>query len=221
MDCSQIFIFGPPDFFADFVAGFFSSFLWGKSAHKNPPGKFPAKSSKIYTTKILDISGPPCGFTPANLELHMGASCQVEKSSPKLHCILPICNFKFQIEFQIKFHQKFHKHTSAGSALRVAFFTTKVGIIKVWGGLMLENCWRPDKREERLCLLLLICQIPLTQPKRGIFKSEQTLEVLQVIVPSDRLEEPHPRPCGVFSSGLFKRKETSDVQDVSGLEHLF
>ena len=33
---------------------FLSSFLWGKSAQKNPPGKSPAKSSKIYTTKIPD-----------------------------------------------------------------------------------------------------------------------------------------------------------------------
>ena len=33
---------------------FFSSFLWGKSAQKNPPGKSPAKSSKTYTTKIPD-----------------------------------------------------------------------------------------------------------------------------------------------------------------------
>ena len=33
---------------------FFSSFLWEKSAQKNPPGKSPAKSSKIYTTKIPD-----------------------------------------------------------------------------------------------------------------------------------------------------------------------
>ena len=53
-------------FFADFyfwAAGFssrifspdfFSSFLWGKSAQKNPPGKSRSKSSKIYTTKIAD-----------------------------------------------------------------------------------------------------------------------------------------------------------------------
>ena len=37
-----------------FSPDFFSSFLWGKSAQKNPPGKSPAKSSKIYTTKIPD-----------------------------------------------------------------------------------------------------------------------------------------------------------------------
>ena len=58
-------IFGRTDFFADFyfrAAGFargfcrrfFSSFLWEKSAQKKPPGKSPAKSSKIYTTKIPD-----------------------------------------------------------------------------------------------------------------------------------------------------------------------
>ena len=52
-DFSRIFIFGPPDFFADFVAGFFLLIFVGKSAQKNPPGKSPAKSSKFYTTKIL------------------------------------------------------------------------------------------------------------------------------------------------------------------------
>ena len=51
-DFSRIFTFEPPDFFADFVAGFFLIFV-GKSAQKNSPGKSPAKSSKIYTTKIL------------------------------------------------------------------------------------------------------------------------------------------------------------------------
>ena len=40
-------------FRADFVAGFFLVFV-GKSAQKSPPGKSPAKSSKIYTTKIPD-----------------------------------------------------------------------------------------------------------------------------------------------------------------------
>ena len=52
-DFSRIFIFGPPDFFADFLAGFFLLIIVGKSAQKNPPGKSPRKSSKIYTTKIL------------------------------------------------------------------------------------------------------------------------------------------------------------------------
>ena len=54
-DFSRVFIFGPPDFFADLVAGFFLLIFVGKSAQKNPPGKSPAKSSKIYTTKIPDI----------------------------------------------------------------------------------------------------------------------------------------------------------------------
>ena len=36
-----------------FSPDFSSSFLWGKSTQKNPPGKSPEKSSKIYTTKIL------------------------------------------------------------------------------------------------------------------------------------------------------------------------
>ena len=53
-DVSRIFIFGPPDFFADFLAGFFLLIFVGKSAQKNPPGKSPAKSSKNYTTKIPD-----------------------------------------------------------------------------------------------------------------------------------------------------------------------
>ena len=53
-DFSRIFIFGPPDFFADFLAGFFLLIFLGKSAQRNPPGKSPAKSSKIYTTKIPD-----------------------------------------------------------------------------------------------------------------------------------------------------------------------
>ena len=52
-DFSRIFIFGPPFFFADFLAGFYLLIFVGKSAQKNPPGKSPRKSSKIYTTKIL------------------------------------------------------------------------------------------------------------------------------------------------------------------------
>ena len=52
-DFSRIFFFEPPDFFADFVAGFFLLIFVGKSAQKNPPGKSPGKSSRIYTTKIL------------------------------------------------------------------------------------------------------------------------------------------------------------------------
>ena len=52
-DFSRIFIFGPPDFFADFLTGFFLRIFVGKSAQKNPPGKSPRKSSKTYTTKIL------------------------------------------------------------------------------------------------------------------------------------------------------------------------
>ena len=52
-DFSRIFTFEPPDFFADFVAGFFLIFV-GKSAQVSPPGKSPAKFSKIYTTKIPD-----------------------------------------------------------------------------------------------------------------------------------------------------------------------
>ena len=60
MDCSRIFIFEPPDFFADFLAGFFLLIFVGKSAQKNPPGKSPGKSSKIYTTKILQHISADC-----------------------------------------------------------------------------------------------------------------------------------------------------------------
>ena len=59
-DFSRIFIFEPPDFFADFLAGFFSPHFCGKSAQKNPPGKSPRKSSKIYTTKILQHISADC-----------------------------------------------------------------------------------------------------------------------------------------------------------------
>ena len=55
-------VFGRTDFWRFFCLGrriflrifspdFFPSFLWGKRAQKNPPGKSPAKSSKNYTTK--------------------------------------------------------------------------------------------------------------------------------------------------------------------------
>ena len=47
--------FGPPDFFADFLAGFFLLlFCVWKSTQKNPPNESPAKSPKNYTTKIPD-----------------------------------------------------------------------------------------------------------------------------------------------------------------------
>ena len=53
-DFSRIFIFGPPDFVADFLAGFFLLIFVGKGAQKNPPTKSPGKSSKIWTTIIPD-----------------------------------------------------------------------------------------------------------------------------------------------------------------------
>ena len=59
-DFSRIFIFEPPDFFADFLAGFFLLIFVGKSAQKNPPGKSLAKSSKTYTTKILQHISADC-----------------------------------------------------------------------------------------------------------------------------------------------------------------
>ena len=48
------FYFWATGFFADFLAGFFLLIFVGKGAQKNPPGKSPAKSSKIYTAKIPD-----------------------------------------------------------------------------------------------------------------------------------------------------------------------
>ena len=48
------FYFWAAGFFADFVAGFLLLIFVGKSAQKNPPGKSPAKSSNISTTKIPD-----------------------------------------------------------------------------------------------------------------------------------------------------------------------
>ena len=56
MDYSRICVFGPPDVFADFVTRLFRIIFVRTSAQKNPPGKSPAKSSKIYTTKIPDTS---------------------------------------------------------------------------------------------------------------------------------------------------------------------
>ena len=69
-DFSRIFIFEPPDFFADFLAGFFLLIFVGKSAEKNPPGKSPGKSSKIYTTK----NPPPhfCRLARAIIRLKHG-----------------------------------------------------------------------------------------------------------------------------------------------------
>ena len=52
MDFSRIFIVELPDFFANFVAGFFH--FYGKKCPENPPGKPPTKSSNFYTTKIPD-----------------------------------------------------------------------------------------------------------------------------------------------------------------------
>ena len=54
-DSLRIFIFEPPDFFADFVAGFFSSFLWEKvprkilsSPQQNPPKFIQQKSPTTF-----------------------------------------------------------------------------------------------------------------------------------------------------------------------------
>ena len=61
-DFSRIFIFGPPDFFADFLARFFLLIFVTKSAQKNPPGKSPGKSSKFIQQKssntFLQIAHP-------------------------------------------------------------------------------------------------------------------------------------------------------------------
>ena len=56
-DFSRIFIFGPPDFFADFLAGFFLLIFVGKSAQKNPPGKSPQK-----ILQYLYNENPPTHF---------------------------------------------------------------------------------------------------------------------------------------------------------------
>ena len=72
-DFSRIFIFEPPDFFADFLAGFFLLIFVGKSAQKNPPGKSPGKSSKIYTAKILRHISADC---PGQLIARSGVFCR-------------------------------------------------------------------------------------------------------------------------------------------------
>ena len=77
-DFSRIFIFEPPDFFADFLAGFFLLIFVGKSAQKNPPGKSPGKSSKIYTTKILQHISADC---PGQLIGQMGVEGKVSCAS--------------------------------------------------------------------------------------------------------------------------------------------
>ena len=46
------FFFRAADFSTGLVAGFFLFSFVGKSAQENPPGKSPAESSKINTTKI-------------------------------------------------------------------------------------------------------------------------------------------------------------------------
>ena len=92
-DFSRIFIFEPPDFFADFVTRFFSSCLWGKSAQKNPPGKSPAKSAKIYATKIPDISAEGLG---QELLLGIRIPCSGVFEVPYFECLLsdfPLLNF--------------------------------------------------------------------------------------------------------------------------------
>ena len=45
-DFSRTFIFGPPDFFADFVAGFFVLILWGKNLQENPRQNRPNQYNK-------------------------------------------------------------------------------------------------------------------------------------------------------------------------------
>ena len=46
--------------FRGFSRRIFSPHFCGKSAQKNPPGKSPGKSSKIYTTKILQHISADC-----------------------------------------------------------------------------------------------------------------------------------------------------------------
>ena len=55
------FYFWAAEFFRGFSRRIFSPhFCGGKSAQKNPPGKSPAKSSKVYTTKILQHISADC-----------------------------------------------------------------------------------------------------------------------------------------------------------------
>ena len=66
-----------------FSPDFFSSFLWGKSAQKNPPGKCPGKSSKIYTTKILQHISADWPGQELSLCTSDEASCNASE------CIVP------------------------------------------------------------------------------------------------------------------------------------
>ena len=60
-DFSRIFIFNPPDFFADFVAGFFLLVFVGKSAQKNPPGKLQQNPPNLYNKNPRHISAEEPG----------------------------------------------------------------------------------------------------------------------------------------------------------------
>ena len=87
------FFFELPDFFADFLAGFFLLIFVGKSAQKNPPRKSPGKSSKIYITKIPDTflqRGRANLCWPPNLFLsfsrHLFALFSRLKSALRLFC---------------------------------------------------------------------------------------------------------------------------------------
>ena len=71
-DFPRIFILEPPDFFADFLVGFFLLIFVEKSAQKNPPGKSPGKSSKIYTTKILQHISADWPGQVFELAMHRG-----------------------------------------------------------------------------------------------------------------------------------------------------
>ena len=53
-DCSRFLFLSRPGFSRGFCRRVFLLIFVGKSAQKNPPGKSPAKPSKVYTTKIPD-----------------------------------------------------------------------------------------------------------------------------------------------------------------------
>ena len=78
-DFSRIFIFEPPDFFADFLAGFFLLIFVGKSAQKNPSRKIPGKILQNLYNK-----NPPTHFCRLPRATSIPARRQSENAGPRL-----------------------------------------------------------------------------------------------------------------------------------------